>query len=32
MNLDYTKLLNRNPISTDLNKIEEYIKGKRILV
>ena len=32
MNLDYNKLLNRNPISTDLNKIKEYIKGKRILV
>jgi FlaA1/EpsC-like NDP-sugar epimerase len=32
MNLDYNKLLNRNPISTDFNKIKEYIKGKRILV
>jgi len=32
MNLDYNKLLNRNPISTDLNSIKEYIKGKRILV
>jgi len=30
--LDYNKLLGRDPISTDLNKIQEYIKGKRILV
>ena len=32
MNLDYNKLLNRNSISTDLNPIKEFIKGKRILV
>ena len=32
MNLNYSKLLNRKPISTDLNSIQDYIKGKRILV
>ena len=30
--LNYNKLLGRNPISTDLLKIEDYIKGKRVLV
>jgi len=30
--LDYNKLLGRDPISTDLNTIQDYIKGKRILV
>ena len=32
MNLDYSKLLNRKPIITDLNSIKDFIKGKRILV
>ena len=32
MNLDYNKLLNRSPISTDLNLIKGFVKGKRILV
>ena len=32
MNLDYNKLLNRSPISTDLNLIKDFVKGKRILV
>ena len=32
MNLDYSKLLNRKPIVTDLGLIEGFIKGKRILV
>jgi len=30
--LDYNKLLGRDPISTDLNSIKDYIKGKRVLV
>ena len=30
--MDYNKLLGRDPISTDLNTIQDYIKGKRILV
>jgi len=30
--LNYTKLLNREPIITDLNLIKKFIKGKRILV
>jgi len=30
--LDYNKLLGRDPISTDLNTIQDYIKGKRVLV
>ena len=32
MNLDYSKLLNRKPIITDLRLIKDFIKGKRILV
>ena len=32
MNLDYSKLLNRKPIITDLKLIKDFIKGKRILV
>jgi FlaA1/EpsC-like NDP-sugar epimerase len=32
MNLDYTKLLNRKPISTDVKSIKGFIKGKRILI
>lgn len=32
MKLDYTKLLNRKPIITDLDLIKDFIKGKRILV
>ena len=32
INIDYNKLLNRKPISTDLNKISSYVKGKRILI
>jgi len=30
--LDYNKLLGRDPLSTDLNSIQDYIKGKRVLV
>lgn len=30
--MDYNKLLGRDPISTDLNAIQDYIKGKRVLV
>ena len=30
--MDYNKLLGRDPISTDLNSIQDYIKGKRVLV
>ena len=30
--MDYNKLLGRDPISTDLNSIKDYIKGKRVLV
>lgn len=30
--MDYNKLLGRDPITTDLNSIQDYIKGKRILV
>ena len=30
--MDYNKLLGRDPISTDLNTIQDYIKGKRVLV
>ena len=32
MDLNYSKLLNRKPILTDLNLIKDFIKGKRILV
>ena len=32
MNLNYSKLLNRKPIITDLKLIKDFIKGKRILV
>tara|TARA_R100000908_G_C3742536_1_gene138648 strand:- start:121 stop:1182 length:1062 start_codon:yes stop_codon:yes gene_type:complete len=32
MKLNYSKLLNRKPIVTDLNLIKDFIKGKRILV
>jgi len=32
MNLDYSKLLNRKPIITDLSLIKDFIKGKRIIV
>lgn len=32
MEIDYNKLLNRDPITTDLNLIRDYIKGKRVLV
>ena len=32
MNLDYSKLLNRKPIITDLKLIKDFIKGKRIIV
>ena len=32
MKLNYSKLLNRKPIVTDLNLIKGFIKGKRILV
>ena len=30
--MDYNKLLGRDPLSTDLNSIQDYIKGKRVLV
>jgi len=30
--LDYNKLLGRDPITTDLDTIKDYIKGKRVLV
>lgn len=30
--MDYNKLLGRDPISTDLIAIQDYIKGKRVLV
>ena len=30
--MDYNKLLGRDPIATDLDRIQDYIKGKRILV
>ena len=30
--MDYNKLLNRDPITTDLNSIQDYIKGKRVIV
>ena len=30
--MDYNKLLGRDPISTDLNAIQDYIEGKRIIV
>ena len=30
--MDYNKLLGRDPITTDLNSIQDYIKGKRVLV
>ena len=32
MKLNYSKLLNRKPIVTDLKLIKDFIKGKRILV
>ena len=32
MELDYNILLGRNPIKTDSNTIQDYIKGKRIIV
>ncbi len=32
MNLNYSELLNRKPIITDLKLIKDFIKGKRILV
>ena len=32
MKLNYSKLLNRKPIITDLKLIKDFIKGKRILV
>ena len=32
MSIDYTKLLNRKPILTNLKSIKDFIKGKRILV
>ena len=32
MELDYNKLLGRDPISTDLDTIQDYIKGKRVIV
>lgn len=30
--MDYNKLLGRDPITTDLDSIQKYIKGKRVLV
>lgn len=30
--MDYNKLLGRDPITTDLDTIKDYIKGKRVLV
>ena len=32
MEIDYNKLLGRDPITTDLEAIQDYIKGKRVLV
>lgn len=32
MEIDYNKLLGRDPITTDLDSIQNYIKGKRVLV
>jgi len=32
MKLDYTTLLNREPISTDVETIKAFVEGKRILV
>jgi FlaA1/EpsC-like NDP-sugar epimerase len=32
LEIDYNKLLGRDPITTDLDSIQNYIKGKRVLV